>query len=250
MAFFWRTPGVVDFFLVARTGHAARARRLQMRGPFGLPCGVRSPGAREANSALRASNMPRSSAPSALRSSAPHRRRQTHAAYPVLTSGERLPGCLIGALAGSLRGKRCWRHIVRVGEASGARCGCSGAYAGPSSAALGGKRAGACLSPEGASLPRLPPGASSAGESRSDPRIEADVPAPRARRAAGQEARKQAYPTHRANQAPQANEPAYCSGPFIPLGTGSGSTPMPSSSSSRVCSAEAWPRMPRSSDSP
>ena len=70
-----------------------RARRVcgagavaSIRGPFGLPCGARSPMAREANSALRASDMPRSSAPVDLRSSAPHRRRCTHTAYPPLSS--------------------------------------------------------------------------------------------------------------------------------------------------------------------
>jgi hypothetical protein len=56
-----------------------RGPAASMQGPFGLPCGARPPGAREANSALRASNIPRSSAHSALCSSAPHRRRRTPA---------------------------------------------------------------------------------------------------------------------------------------------------------------------------
>ena len=65
-----------------RTGCAGRARGLQVRGPFGLPCGARSLGAR-ATTRLRLKHVALST-PIALRSSAPHRRPRTHPTHPVL----------------------------------------------------------------------------------------------------------------------------------------------------------------------
>ena len=65
-----------------------------------------------------------------------------------------------------------------------------------------------------------------------------------------------AAPAGRHRAPPGATRPAgskrqaYCKGPLIPFGIGSGSTRIPSSHSSCVSSREACPRMPRSSDSP
>ena len=198
---------------LALAGHAPCVR--QRPGDFDAGA-LRAPlrysvarGTRGKLAACGGSNMPRSSAPSALRSSAPHRRRRTPATHPTLTSFARVLGAAFSALSAlrsavphrprrtpvipptltacarflgaafvdlvgmgpEIRGERrgCRQEVSRARKAAGMRCGCSGAYAGLRSTGRQGPKSAACLRPAGPSLPRVPLAAEHRKEARRAP---------------------------------------------------------------------------------
>jgi len=175
----WVIAWVIAWVLaLALAGHASCVRQ----GPGGFDAGaLRAPlrysvarGTRGKLAACSGSNMPRSSAPSALRSSAPHRRRRTPAAHPTLTSGARFLGAAFGDLVGmgpEISGERrgCRQEVSRARKAAGMRCGCSGAYAGLRSTGRQGPKSAACLRPAGPSLLRVPLAAEHRKEARRAP---------------------------------------------------------------------------------